>query len=81
MLPGVFAPDRESPGVGHCRIGPNRGTSPSNDFADILRFALDVGIISLTGITNIDRMQTDLDVFDFHLEPGEVILIEGLATR
>jgi len=47
----------------------------------IFRFALDVGMIPLTGTTNIDHMQTDLDVFDFRLEPGEVILIEGLAAR
>jgi hypothetical protein len=38
-------------------------------------------MIPLTGTTSIDHMQTDLDVFGFHLEPWEVMLIEGLAAR
>jgi len=46
----------------------------------IFRFALEVGIIPLTGTTNADHMQSDLDVFDFRLEPEEVERIEGLAA-
>jgi diketogulonate reductase-like aldo/keto reductase len=45
----------------------------------IFRFALDVGMMPLTGTTNADHMRMDLDVFDFHLEPGEVERIEILA--
>lgn len=47
----------------------------------IIRFALDVGMIPLTGTTNADHMQADLDVFDFQLEREEVEQIERLATR
>ncbi len=45
----------------------------------IFRFALDVGMMPLTGTTNADHMRMDLDVFDFHLEPEEVERIESLA--
>jgi diketogulonate reductase-like aldo/keto reductase len=45
----------------------------------VFRFALDVGMIALTGTTNPDHMRADLDVFDFRLEPEEVEQIERLA--
>jgi diketogulonate reductase-like aldo/keto reductase len=43
------------------------------------RFALDVGMIPLTGTTDAQHMQSDLEVFDFRLEPEEVTRIEQLA--
>jgi diketogulonate reductase-like aldo/keto reductase len=43
----------------------------------IFRFALDVGMIPLTGTTDASHMRADLDVFDFHLEPEEIRQIEG----
>jgi diketogulonate reductase-like aldo/keto reductase len=46
----------------------------------VFRFALDVGIIALTGTTNVDHMRADLEVFDFHLEPDEVERMERLAV-
>jgi diketogulonate reductase-like aldo/keto reductase len=46
----------------------------------IFRFALDVGMILLTGTTNADHMHADLDVFAFRLKPEEVELIESLAS-
>ena len=46
----------------------------------IFRFALDVGMVALTGTTNPDHMRTDLGVFDFHLEPEEVQRIEGISS-
>lgn len=46
----------------------------------VFRFALDVGMIALTGTTDADHMRADLEVFDFRLEPEEVKLIEGLAA-
>ncbi|MEK6258090.1 MAG: aldo/keto reductase [Planctomycetota bacterium] len=46
----------------------------------VFRFALDVGILPLTGTTDADHMRTDLDVFDFRLEPEEVERIEHLAS-
>lgn len=46
----------------------------------IFRFALDVGMMVLTGTTNSNHMKIDLEVFDFQLEPGEVKEIESLMT-
>jgi len=45
----------------------------------VFRFALEVGMVVLTGTTNADHMRTDLSVFDFQLEPGEVEMIERLG--
>ena len=45
----------------------------------VFRFALDVGMILLTGTTDPAHMRADLDVFEFRLEPDEVGRIEGLA--
>jgi diketogulonate reductase-like aldo/keto reductase len=44
----------------------------------VFRFALDVGMLPLTGTTSAEHMQMDLDVFDFRLDPAEVQRIEGL---
>ena len=46
----------------------------------VFRFAIEVGMIPLTGTTNADHMRGDLDVFDFRLEPEEVEQIEGLGA-
>jgi diketogulonate reductase-like aldo/keto reductase len=45
----------------------------------IFRFALDIGMVALTGTTDAGHMRADLEVFDFHLEPREVERIAGLA--
>ena len=47
----------------------------------VFRFALDVGMIALTGTSDVDHMQADLNVFDFGLKPAEVALIESLAVQ
>jgi diketogulonate reductase-like aldo/keto reductase len=47
----------------------------------VFRFALDVGMMALTGTTDPGHMRADLDVFDFRLDPDEVERIEGLAPR
>jgi diketogulonate reductase-like aldo/keto reductase len=47
----------------------------------VFRFALEVGMIPLTGTTNGDHMQADLEVFDFQLEPEEVARVESLGRR
>lgn len=47
--------------------------------AVIFRFALEVGMIPLTGTTDAEHMHADLSIFDFHLKPEEVTLIDGLA--
>jgi len=71
----------------------NRQTQAAGDLAQIaaryrrtipqvvFRFALEVGMIPLTGTTNTEHMQADLEVFDFRLEPAEVARIDGLGGR
>jgi diketogulonate reductase-like aldo/keto reductase len=44
----------------------------------VFRFALDVGMMALTGTTNPAHMQADMQVFDFRLAPDEVQRIERL---
>jgi diketogulonate reductase-like aldo/keto reductase len=46
----------------------------------VFRFALEVGMVALTGTTDPGHMREDLEVFDFRLEPEEVERIEGLAS-
>ena len=43
----------------------------------VFRFALEVGMIPLTGTTDAEHRRADLEVFDFRLEPDEVAKIEG----
>jgi len=45
----------------------------------VFRFALDVGIVPLTGTTDAAHMQADLGIFNFHLEPEEIERIESLT--
>src|SRR5579864_568524 len=45
----------------------------------VFRFALDAGMLPLTGTTDAGHMRADLEVFDFHLEPAEVERIEGIG--
>lgn len=46
----------------------------------IFRFALQVGMIALTGTTSPEHMRQDLGVYDFELDAGEVRTIEDLAV-
>ena len=47
----------------------------------VFRFAIGAGMIALTGTTNAAHMRTDLDVFTFELDPGEVEAIERTAIE
>lgn len=47
----------------------------------VFRFALDVGMIPLTGTSSVEHMRSDLEVFEFQLRPEEDERIEGIATR
>jgi diketogulonate reductase-like aldo/keto reductase len=47
----------------------------------IFRFALEAGMIALTGTTNSGHMQADLSIFDFRLDPKEVEEIEEMEMR
>jgi len=44
----------------------------------VFRFALDVGMVPLTGTTSEEHMRADLAAFDFQLESSEVEAIESL---
>ncbi len=46
----------------------------------VFRFALDVGMVALTGTTDANHMREDLEVFDFSLEPDEIRRIESIAA-
>jgi diketogulonate reductase-like aldo/keto reductase len=46
----------------------------------VFRFALDVGMIPLTGTSDAAHMRADLDIFDWHLGPDEVSRIEGIVA-
>jgi hypothetical protein len=45
----------------------------------VFRFALDVGMMPLTGIADAGHRREALEVIDFQLGPEEVEQIEGLA--
>jgi diketogulonate reductase-like aldo/keto reductase len=45
------------------------------------RFAIEVGMLPLTGTTNPDYMRSDLNIFDFQLDAQEIDQIERIAQR
>jgi diketogulonate reductase-like aldo/keto reductase len=45
----------------------------------IFRFAIDVGMIPLTGTSDAQHMQSNLEVLDLHLQPSEIETIECIA--
>jgi diketogulonate reductase-like aldo/keto reductase len=47
----------------------------------VFRFALEAGMIPLTGTTSAEHMQADLEAFNFRLDADEVARIESLAAR
>ena len=47
----------------------------------VFRFAVQVGMIPLTGTRDPDHMAADLEVFDFILDPKDVGLIANLSVR
>jgi diketogulonate reductase-like aldo/keto reductase len=59
------------------RIAERHGRTKSQT---VFRFALDVGMIALTGTSSADHMREDLEVFDFRLAPEEITQIEALAV-
>jgi diketogulonate reductase-like aldo/keto reductase len=46
----------------------------------VFRFALDAGMVPLTGTTDSGHMREDLEAFAFRLEPEEAERIERLAV-
>ena len=61
---------------GFKELAARHGKTPSQV---VFRFALDVGMIALTGTTSRDHMAQDLDVFDFRLTPQEIDAVENAA--
>jgi diketogulonate reductase-like aldo/keto reductase len=59
------------------RIARGRGRSAAQV---VFRFALDAGMVPLTGTTDAGHMREDLEVFAFRLEPEESARIERLAV-
>jgi diketogulonate reductase-like aldo/keto reductase len=47
----------------------------------VFRFALDVGIVPLTGTSSVNHMRADLEVFGFRLDASDVARIESLVER
>jgi diketogulonate reductase-like aldo/keto reductase len=47
----------------------------------VFRFAIEVGMIPLTGTTDAGHMRADLGVFEFQLEPDEIERIDKVAAR
>lgn len=45
------------------------------------RFAIEIGMLPLTGTSNAEHMRQDLNIFDFALDPDEISLIERLGTN
>jgi diketogulonate reductase-like aldo/keto reductase len=58
------------------RIATRHGRTPAQI---VFRFALDVGMLPLTGTTDPAHMQADLDVVSFRLDAAEVERIEDLG--
>jgi diketogulonate reductase-like aldo/keto reductase len=46
----------------------------------VFRFAIDCGMIPLTGTSQAEHMQMDLAAFDFQLSADEVSAIENIAS-
>lgn len=47
----------------------------------VFRFAVDVGMMPLTGTTDENHMREDLDIFDFELTKDEIALVENIAQK
>tara|TARA_R110001592_G_scaffold6515_2_gene34915 strand:- start:13942 stop:14799 length:858 start_codon:yes stop_codon:yes gene_type:complete len=58
-------------------IAARHGKTPAQT---VFRFALDVGMIALTGTKDAAHMAQDLDVFDFTLTSAEIRALEGAGT-
>jgi diketogulonate reductase-like aldo/keto reductase len=62
---------------GLLRLAGRHGRTPAQV---VFRFALDIGMVPLTGTTDPGHMREDLDVFNFRLDSDEVESIERLIA-
>lgn len=58
------------------RIAERLGRSPGQI---VFRFAVEIGMVALTGTKDAAHMAADLEVFDFRLEPEDVATIEAMT--
>jgi len=58
------------------RIAQRHGRTPAQI---VFRFALDVGMMPLTGTTSAEHMRADLETFEFQLSTEEVARIEAVS--
>ena len=74
----ILKPSEKTPGVGQAlaEMAMDHGCTVAEL---IFGFALEVGMIPLTGTTNADNMRGDLGVFTLGLEPDEISCIENCA--
>ena len=47
----------------------------------VFRFAIDVGMVALTGTKNTDHMALDLAINDFQLDPKHIQIIENIVKK
>jgi diketogulonate reductase-like aldo/keto reductase len=64
----------------HRRVGEIASRAGRTAAQVVFRFALQVGIIALTGTTSAEHMREDLGVYDFALEEDDVRTLEGLVA-
>jgi len=60
------------------QISKRRGCSAAQI---VFRFALQAGMIPLTGTTNEGHMKEDLAAYDIELSPSEFDIIENIAVN
>ena len=70
----------QSWGLGRPRTLRSSGRHGRSVAQVVFRFALDTGMVALTGTTDAGHMREDLEVFAFRLEPEEAERIERLAA-
>jgi diketogulonate reductase-like aldo/keto reductase len=66
--------------LAHPELAPIAGRLGRSASQIVFRFALEVGMIPLTGTSDPQHMREDLEAFDFELQPAEVRRIESLLV-
>jgi diketogulonate reductase-like aldo/keto reductase len=66
--------------LGHPRVHEIAARTGRNILQVIFRFALEVGMVALTGTTSVAHMRDDLGAYDFTLAPEETRELEALVA-
>jgi diketogulonate reductase-like aldo/keto reductase len=72
----LTANDRELRTSSMRELSQRTGKSPAQL---VFRFALEVGMLPLTGTTSAEHLAEDLGAYDFELAPNDVDLVERIA--